>query len=407
MAKHSDKAIGAISGFLFQFERALLSLSALKKDESLTIEAVDDIAIQRQNGGPILISMQAKHSMSCNSSFKGNSKDVWRTLQIWVEKLKSGVFNKDTEFICVSNNQISTTSILRKLSGLVDKESILTLLSSIQKEIERNGSTPNNQKILNIINYIIENIDVFSLVCKNLKIEKTDNIKEQILSNCNCDLESYTQEQLDSIYAELYGWFIDHSSSYGKQNVDAAFSRSLFSQKLTDLLRGKFNAKIIFRPQKDVEPELNASLTTGALDRTFCKQIAELYENPDAAAYILEQAISDFLCSEIEIVKIINAGVHTKSDFNDFKEMCLKECLRRFWMQYNKKTSSYSEEEKVSMALNLYNSIIDQMNVPFSQSFDFTYENRYIQNGTVFKLTDEPIFGWHIDWKLKYQNETD
>ena len=76
-------------------------------------------------------------------------------------------------------------------------------------------------------------------------------------------------------------------------------------------------------------------------------------------------------------------------------------------MQYKKKTSSYSEEEKVSMALNLYNSIIDQMNVPFSQSFDFTYENRYIQNGTVFKLTDEPIFGWHIDWKLKYQNETD
>lgn len=104
----------------------------------------------------------------------------------------------------MSNNQISTTSILRKLSGLVDKESILTLLSSIQKEIERNGSTPNNQKILNIINYIIENIDVFSLVCKNLKIEKTDNIKEQILSNCNCDLESYTQEQLDSIYAENY-----------------------------------------------------------------------------------------------------------------------------------------------------------------------------------------------------------
>lgn len=407
MAKFADQAIGAISGFLFQFEQALLSLSALQKDECITVEAVDDIAVQKL-GGPILVSMQAKHSMSCNSSFRGNSKDVWRTLQIWVEKLNSEIFTKDTKFICISNVPVSTTSILHKLSGINDKEKILLLINPIRAELEQSPSNVNNQKIKDIIDFIITNIGLFAIVCQNLTIKKVENLKEQIISNCNCDINSYTQYQLDSIYEELYGWFIERCQSYWKQNTDASFTKSIFSQKLTSILRGKHNAKLVFRAQDNVKSGITTDLLSGARDRIFCKQLADLFENPDAATPILEQAIDDLLCSEIEIVKIIDDGVHTKSDFEEFKARCLKECLRRFSLKYNRNSSSYSEVEKNEMAKHLYEAIIEQIQIPFDKSFNFTYENKYVQNGTIYQLTDMPTFGWHIDWKSKYKSdETD
>lgn len=97
----TDSASGSISGFLFQFEKALVLLANLDNTRDVvSIEQVDDVAIQNDEG-LVLVTVQSKRSIAPNgTTFEDTSKSLWRTLQIWIEKLDSGIFNNSTKFVC-------------------------------------------------------------------------------------------------------------------------------------------------------------------------------------------------------------------------------------------------------------------------------------------------------------------
>src|SRR5690242_17548715 len=112
----SDTAKGPLAGYLFQFEKALLLLSSLEFDDDyISIEEVDDISTHHDDGA-VLVTYQAKHSISSSgTTFEDTSHALWRTFQIWIEKLEKGVFSDDTKFICTTNKSISTSSLLSKI----------------------------------------------------------------------------------------------------------------------------------------------------------------------------------------------------------------------------------------------------------------------------------------------------
>lgn len=162
----SDAATGPISGFLFQFEKALLILAGLTQaDEFISVEDVDDIAIHDPNiPDKVLFTFQAKHSLSLSgSTFEDSSRALWRTLEIWIQKREAGTFSADTKFICSTNKTIPPDALIRQFTTKpfedVEK-SILELQGKLKKsqaEKKKAGQpSPHVTYILKLIKFALE-----------------------------------------------------------------------------------------------------------------------------------------------------------------------------------------------------------------------------------------------------------
>ena len=185
----TDTAKGPLSGYLFQFERALLLLSSLETDtDYVSIEDVDDIATHKSDG-TVLISDQSKHSISqSGSTFADTSYALWRTFQIWIEKFEAGIFDKNVTFICSTNKPISSNSILHFICNnpfdeVSDRISNLRTsqgekLDQLIKEDPSKGKSI--KAILDLVDFIIKKIDVFEVIQPSIKIDDNSGLKESI-----------------------------------------------------------------------------------------------------------------------------------------------------------------------------------------------------------------------------------
>ncbi|WP_448634247.1 ABC-three component system protein [Pedobacter panaciterrae] len=67
-----------------------------------------------------------------------------------------------------------------------------------------------------------------------------------------------------------------------------------------------------------------------------------------------------------------------------------------------KELEDYDEDTKNSLAISIFDSVMDKAEVKFQGGIEFTSDNKYIHNGTFLKLSNIPEIGWHPDWKTKY-----
>ena len=96
-------AKGPSSGYIYQFEVALLVLSNSEKNQSIVIECIDDIA-KIDERGAYICTIQAKHSIASTGKSLGNtSEDLWKTLNIWIKNIKEGKLTSESEFIAYTN----------------------------------------------------------------------------------------------------------------------------------------------------------------------------------------------------------------------------------------------------------------------------------------------------------------
>lgn len=115
----NDSAKGPAAGYIFQFEKALLMLTKLDKDDFISIENVDDIAVHKN--GSVYITVQAKHRISSSGmTFQDTSYSLWRTLQIWIQKIEKGIFNDETQFVCSTNKIIPKDSLLLFIKSILE-----------------------------------------------------------------------------------------------------------------------------------------------------------------------------------------------------------------------------------------------------------------------------------------------
>jgi len=106
--------------------------------------------------------------------------------------------------------------------------------------------------------------------------------------------------------------------------------------------------------------------------------------------------------SEIELKNIVDIGDYTEEDFIDFNESCKKIWQDSVDSLIVRDLGDYTEDEKNTLAVTLFNKIMKEIKLTFDKNFSFTESTKYIQNGTFLKLSDEPKIGWHPEWETKY-----
>lgn len=402
----TDSAKGPSSGYIYQFEIGLLELLRLKKHEFLSIEKGDDIAVE-DSKGLYLMTVQAKHTISSTGKNFGNtSKDLWKTLALWIEKIKLGTISNNNRFIAVINSSTPNNSIVNVI-GKKSFEDIWERIEKIKlqqseklKSISKSGASI--QFILQKIDYVLSHKLEFKQVIDNFELIQYNNVRDEFLTNVS--LSGANDEIKDEFYYNIFGWFVTSCKEAWLNKTEAKFSRSDFDTKFNSLRDKHIIMKAVFRTKNSLD-SLNPIDFDGIdYNSLYIKQIEEIERNDEDKQEIIKNAIVDFILRDIEVTYLIskdNSQI-TKYDFEEFEKKC-EEKWKEVRRQIIKRNSSqYSEEELNDFAITVYDKVMIELEIKFQDYFGFNDMNRYIQNGTFLSLSNLPKIGWHPEWKKKY-----
>ncbi len=405
-----DSAKGPLAGYLFQFEKALLMLSDLEKDDDyISIEDVDDIATHKENG-TVLITAQAKNSI-CNSgtTFEDTSTALWRTIQIWIDKLEKKIFNNGTMFICSTNKIIPKTSLLHKIKDLPIDDlmiEIQTLLKNQKEKLtkDRLDKSKGNsiKKTIELIEFAISKMTYFEIIKKNIVIEDNENVKEKFFNKLHLSTKSYSDTQKDSIFHSFYGWITDNSNSKWKNGYEARITKNNFNEKHFQVFNNPSIINAVFRTKESLGVITENEILNKRKD-LFVRQIEDINRKKDAKERIIKAAILDFIYSDIELSYIITKGDFTETDFDEFLQQCQEAWQLCYDEQITKEIDEYSDEEKNSLAIKIYDTIMNRIEIKFKTGYCFNPNNKYVRNGSFLKLSNIPTVGWHPEWEEKYK----
>ena len=399
-----DSAQGSISGYIYQFERALFLLCDLdRKEQFISVEKIDDIAVHSEEGS-ILILEQDKHSiLESGTTFKDTEYALWRTIQLWIQKLQEGLINNDTQLFCSTNKEIPDSSLLKYITGnnFEDvKSKIEKLRISQQKKLEnyktkggKLGTTISS--ILVLIDFALSNEKDLETIVSNIKIKESENIRESILTKLH--LDSFDPLQQNKIHEELLGWVINTCFRNWTSSNHAEITKFQFSERYKLCLNSPSIVNAIFRAKKNID--ILPIDFEAKKDEIFVKQINCLTINEKSKQHFIRNSIEDFIRYEIEHTHIISIGNLTKEDFNDFLQNCKSEWENHFHSKITKEINEYSDNELNELGINIFTYIINDLKINFKYDISFNVENVYVKNGTFLKLSNIPEIGWHPNWE--------
>lgn len=402
----TDSAKGSISGYLYQFERAFYLLCNLEEDESyISIEKIDDVAVHSDEE-LILIVEQDKNSIAdSGTTFEDTSKDLWRTIELWIQKIKTKVLNKSTKFQCSTNKKIPDDALVKfmfqnKNSFDLVKDKIQDLrefqknkLDKYKKKDSKRGKYVKN--ILTLIDFAIKNETELKIIVSNLFVYDNTNLKKKIISKLR--ISSYSELQQETIYNNLYGWILNTCMYKWNNNQDAEINKKDFDYQYTLNLNYPSIINAIFRAKRDINID-NADFESKK-DEIFVKQINILKTNDKFKKFFVRNAIEDFLRYEIEHTYLIDKGNLTKEDFMDFLNVCKEKWKEYFYRLINKELDNYTDEKMNELGIDVFTYIINILQVNFKNDISFNTDNIYIKNGTFLKLSNIPEIGWHPNWE--------
>jgi hypothetical protein len=404
-----ESAKGPSSGYIYQFEIGLLELTKLNKGEAISIEHVDDVAVLDAKG-TYIFTIQAKHSITAsNSNFGNTSEDLWKTLNIWISKLHSGILVKGNRFTAITNKKIPSNAIIRDFTNKSFSE-ILTAVESIKKDQEdklnekiKIGEKGNSHtKTIFRINEVLSKKAHFQTVVENFEFNEMILVKESFLNK----IFTGTAEQYvkDNIYHTFLGWIQDKSKEFWLDKKEAIFKKEDFDAKYNSIRDNHSLVNAIFRGKNLIENINPIDVSSINRNDIYIKQIEDIgrFEKEE----IIKKAILDFIYKDIEMVhQIKNSPTLTKRDFEEFESKC-----QEYWSDIKRKhikknPVNYSSEELNDLAICIYDEIMVDLKLDFQDSWGFNDSNRYIQNGTFLSLANVLKIGWHPDWEKKYKSK--
>ncbi|MBI9055957.1 MAG: hypothetical protein JEY96_19200 [Bacteroidales bacterium] len=396
ISKHS--APGQMLGYLYQIDRALYWLSMCPPNSIVSIETDDDIVVDIKNGQELnKVFEQDKSSIGKRNPFSNKSKDLWKTLVIWLEIIKNNDLDIDnSRFLLVTNVKISKTCIAYQISNnnqnsgddkgvfLIDKyKELKSIAEKPSKEVKSDAIkflTYSQNDIISLLRRI-------ELIDNDFpKYDRNDYVK-RIAENLR--LLNYPYNQ---IYDNLYGWIVSKITQFWLNSEVAYLNDKLLHSKKDEIvslhIKKPFIEKTIdLLPIKDVEIEKEKN-------KIFVKQLQCIKLNEKEQL----NAIQDFIRSKRErISHAENNRVLSRADFKNYEDD-----LKGNWEKvYNKHTRLSKDLDKLDCGYAIFQDTTDYRGnikgeIPVQ---------RYTSNGTYHKLSNNLDLGWHPDWEKIFNRD--
>jgi hypothetical protein len=399
-------------GFEYQYYYFLLKLLNLSDGETIGLEVKDDVHIDMPDGRLILL--QLKHTLQSNAAgdpinLKERDIDLWKTIHNWIAVIcdpaegrhsvkKQIEFVKNTMFILVSNKGISSrNAFLTNLHDLKTSKISAKDLKDYLRHLSRNTTTSDSN--MQLLTYISEVILLDS------------NILESFASNVEFKLEE--DDLIQRIKSRIAGYFVPPTQ------VDDVYHRlnstlrdnNYFTVKRGDkikLTHGEFmrNYRQCFPTQIDLPVRRHSHvLPADYINQTFIRQLIDIGDTSisDTEDIIAYTKLKLLMLNNLNMW--IQKGELSEEQKNIFNDNCVLK-----WRNLHKekhrlnslaikqgKTPQEIENEIITASIGCIDEIRKVVLSIEGQKLE-----QDISNGQFYLMSDEPIIGWHLDWKAKY-----
>lgn len=386
LAHHS--AAGSNAGFSFQFERALFRLAESSENFVVGIETDDDVAVRCADGSHLL--EQNKHSISDNIPFSDRSKDLWKTLKIWLEAIDAGeVSTEVTDFHMVTNKLVPIEYIVQKISQAEKDEDIRTCITAL--EIAANEPSEAIAFFAQCVLRKDSRLNLHRLIGKCRLIDasyQSAGIKLRQETIAYLQLPSWCKNYADSIIDELLGWLHQIALLTWQEKKPCWIRRNQFVDQMH---------AIIDRRKRQITRERAENLipvTTVDVGQEkgqpFVKQLHLITDDIG----IVDNSIRDFIRCNIEKIRLSKEGNITDEDWKSFEAT-----LQSRWEKIRARVIRMSQGHNKNEQDIGFEIFTDTTEAHREKLAGIDTEQVYLTAGTYHLLANMIRLGWHPKFK--------
>lgn len=390
MSEH--QAVEQMLGYLYQVRYALFLLLDNDDEQSqISIEKFDDIAFSNDDTPEVML--QLKHHTKTNGNLTDSSTDIWRTIKVWADLVKSDTsFLTSTKFLILTTAKAPDGTAANYLKPKCkeigrDEKSAYAILKNIAETSKNVAHKAYYKSFINLGNHLAANLvsNIYVIDGSSDIVDVRNDILKIIRYG---SLPKYEQR----IFERLEGWWYDKSIDYLVSEqlmfTNQKQIRSIIATIRDEYTEDNLPIDIPFLDELDIE-------NLPVKDRLFYEQLRIICLSNNR----IRIAISDYYRAFAQRANWVRDNLLYINELDKYEERLVDEWQRMFFeMQEDLDDYGDDIEEKQKQKLGkfLYNRI---------QEKDIRIRPRcsepFVMRGSYHLLANRLLVGWHSDFNIR------
>jgi hypothetical protein len=300
-----------MSGFLYQFERAVYHLASCDSESVVGVETDDDVAVQSV-GKPAILEQDKHSGQETGHPFQDSSPGLWNTLLIWLEAARDGEDRyRDAELHMVTNRPVPVKALAARIGkndlGADEIEQCVSELRSIASEPSESMA-----RLMGKVASFSD--DELAAVIRRVRLSDASShsdgpaLRQLTVSGLHIrpDLDS------DRICQALLGWMQDTLRETWRRGEPGWVSRAAFDRQLDLVVRHE--GLIRRRERAESLVPVSDDQRQDAKSRAFVEQLKEIeLEDED-----ILRSVDCYLRFIAERFRLANEGDITREEWEGF-----------------------------------------------------------------------------------------
>lgn len=391
LAAHT--AAGQAAGYLFQPERALYWLAECPRGSSVGIETEDDVVVRHADG--TAVHEQQKSTVQADGApFGDRSIDLWKTLSIWVDAVRSGEIVLPKTSLYLTTNAALPDCIVKRL-GRPDRK-----VDALITELRAAGVDSPTTFSKKVSNVLAASDSLLAQLLERIKVaDATDATAGDALRNKVAGLLHLSDAQpWDDLLHALGGWVHAEALRAWRSQRPAVITRSAFDTQLNRL------QVVHHQGARRARPAHQIPVTTAQIDElrdsTFVKQLHAVdVLNGDE---LIDDSIQDFVRFGIEQFRLSGAGDLTRADVEAFDEN-----LERRWKEHCRRHHGGSQSTVTDRQCCDAGYQVLLAAMEHREPLAGVTQEPYMTTGGFHRLADVVRIWWHPKWKVLSEEAND
>jgi hypothetical protein len=377
-ANSGSSAIGPAAGYFYQLRYGLLrALEVFPKHPTsiISIESLDDVSIEGQS---LTIDSQLKHSVDPEKKISKFSSAIWRTLAIWMTRLRLGV-DDHHEFHFITTGQVEDDNPLHFLRPTPSDLDVNAALQGLEEAAKSSSSTMTAKDRATFL--AASDGERLSLVRRIRLVDTSPNleaigseIEHQIRYACDA-------EQVATFRTDLEGWWIGRVFDRWVTDGGAQIELEELGAQVSFLKeRYKLSELPLDVPEQDCEDLME--------DSAFIKQIRAVTESERR----LRNAQKAFLRAKVQRSKWVREHRIDPTELENFDDALIERWEGQHAGECDLLSSNPTPEEKIATGKAILR-WAETNEVPIRST-----RSVYLTSGSYHALADALAIGWHPDF---------
>jgi hypothetical protein len=371
-------APGQAAGYFYQIERALSRLSSAPADASVAVEKEDDVSVIFKDGRLWL--EQDKHTVNLGRPFGDHSRNLWNTLDIWLDGVARGIIDPaKTKFFFVTNDRVEA-GLAASMGNATTMEAVHACICQLNRVA---ADMPEGVKDLaqRVLKYRSESLAavIYNIECLDSSCDSFGaDLRRDVASGLHVPEDVDVEVVLDS----LHGWLANQLLELWRKKQPAVIQRQAFDRQYHRLLRNFHRYKRLGLPEHLVH------IPKGERDKyknhRYVRQIRLVRVSVDE----MYEAVDDYIRSSTERFRLAKEGDISDDDLKEFEGTLKRKWVEVFRKEIRLRNGEHEEETG-------YRIMTDTLSVDASLADAATYP--YMIKGTYHRLADDATadIGWH------------